>query len=301
MFQRILQVFKRFPIRLPKILPLKNRLRGLLLSLRFGAHAVRVDGLKPGDKVIAWEFNGRRRRLVRSALGVGMDSPSTYWLSMLQAIFPLLFLGGGLVYGLSALGANKRDQANERYQQLAGRLEVQATDVAEARPGGVRITGGTFTPVPGPEATPTPLRVVLEVVTPTPVYVPPGPDTVASDGLPVGYRRQTIVGRFSNYWPPLGGINCHNDCEYLADGSRTDQAIREGWRVVACPPELLLGTRIEWPPGSGVVWVCRDRGQAITFYYGQNGLPIYWFDFLNEHAFVDYGSYIQVDLFVPIP
>lgn len=158
-----------------------------------------------------------------------------------------------------------------------------------------------FNATPTRAATATPLHIVVEVVTPTPAYVPPAPDTIGSDGLPPGYRRQTILGRFSNYWPPLGGINCAGDCEHLADGTRTDRAIQEGWRVVACPPEILLGSRIEWPPGSGVVWVCRDRGEAITSYFAENGLQVFWFDFLMPQAAVDYGSYIQVDLFVPVP
>jgi hypothetical protein len=119
------------------------------------------------------------------------------------------------------------------------------------------------------------------------------------DPLPPGYVKMRAVGRFSNYWPPLGGTNCFSDCELFADGGRVDEAIVEGQRVIACPRELLLGTRIEWPTGSGVVWTCRDYGEDIYFYYSESGLPVYWFDFLSPDAFVDFGSYIQVDIYVP--
>lgn len=119
------------------------------------------------------------------------------------------------------------------------------------------------------------------------------------DQLPSGYLRMRAVARFSRYWPPLGGTNCFSDCELFADGGRVDQAIAEGQRVLACPRELMLGTRIEFPPESGVVWTCRDYGDDIYFYYSENGLPVYWLDFLSEYDFVDYGSYIQVDIFVP--
>ena len=114
-----------------------------------------------------------------------------------------------------------------------------------------------------------------------------------------GYGTKRIVGRFSNYWPPYGGTNCFSDCEQLADGNRVDQAIAEGWKVVACPREIILGTRIEYPPGSGLIWTCRDYGDDIFLYYGESGLPIYWFDFMSPDAWVDYGSYIQVDIHVP--
>jgi hypothetical protein len=139
----------------------------------------------------------------------------------------------------------------------------------------------------------------IEVVMPTPAAPLTIVQGVGEDPLPHGYVRMRAVGRFSNYWPPLGGTNCFSDCEHFADGGRVDEAIVEGQRVVACPRDLLLGTRIEWPTGSGVVWTCRDHGEAITFYYSETGLPVYWFDFLSPDAFVDFGSFIQVDIYVP--
>ena len=145
-------------------------------------------------------------------------------------------------------------------------------------------------------STPTAIEAFDVLATATPF---PEPLQVGPAQAPEGYAKVRVVGRFSNYWPANGGINAQGDGEYFADGSRVDTALVEGWNVIACPPELLLGTRIEYPPQSGVVWTCRDRGQAITFYYGESGLPIYWFDFLSEVAWVDYGSYIQVDMFVP--
>lgn len=150
-------------------------------------------------------------------------------------------------------------------------------------------------------------EVIVQAVLPTAQEVPMStavPQVLTVQGftgqeLPQGYLRMRAVARFSRYWPPLGGTNCFTDCELFADGGRVDEAIAEGQRVLACPVELLLGTRVEWPPESGVVWTCRDRGEGINFYYSENGLPVYWLDFLSENDFVDYGSYIQVDIFVP--
>lgn len=174
---------------------------------------------------------------------------------------------------------------------------------ATSQPG--QVIGSLFA-TPTPTAMPEPVRVEVDLpeqillVTPTAQGVPlPDGQDVNQPGSVEGYDKVLIVGRFSNYWPASGGINAQGDAEHFADGSRVDQALAEGWRVVACPTELLLGSRIEWPPDSGLVWTCRDRGEAITFYYSDNGLPIYWFDFLAPDAFVDYGSYIQVQLYVP--
>ncbi len=140
----------------------------------------------------------------------------------------------------------------------------------------------------------------------TPTVIPQPGEAQNVDRLPLveaetgrSYAKQLVVARFSNYWPPYGGINCFNDCEHFADGARVDQAILEGWHVVACPAEWLLGTRIEYPPKSGVLWICRDRGEDIFLYHGENGLPIYWIDFLSQTAWVDFGSYIQIQLYVP--
>jgi len=197
---------------------------------------------------------------------------------------------------------------------------VMVSDVGSSRapefsPGAVDDVGGVagggdsrqvLVPSIGSEPTPVRVEVSVEIIQPTALpsaEVPPLPLALAGSqfyALPAGYERLRIVGRFSNYWPPFGGSNCHADCELFADGGRVDEAIIEGLRVVACPVELLMGTRIEWPPSSGVVWTCRDRGGAITFYFSESGLPVYWFDFLSPDAFVDYGSYIQVDLWSPI-
>lgn len=151
---------------------------------------------------------------------------------------------------------------------------------------------------------PTEPGIVL-LVTPTPqptMPVTPSPvEEIVNqpdNGLE-GYIKQTIVGRFSNYWPPYGGTNCFTDCESFADGTKFDTAFSEGWKVLACPREWLLGTRFEYPPDSGLIWTCRDYGDDIYAYQAENGLMIYWFDFLSPTAFVDFGSYIQVQVYIP--
>lgn len=198
-----------------------------------------------------------------------------------------------MVYRPLAFNAEMRASRDDRLAaaQVQSEAEVSSNGVAEIRQVEQEIT--VTPPVPIAEET-VPLEVqefekVEIVLTPTPVL----------GEVFEGYGTKRIVGRFSNYWPPYGGTNCFSDCEYFADGNRVDQAIAEGWRVVACPRELLQGTRIEYPPKSGLIWTCRDYGDAIFLYYGETGLPIYWFDFLSPDPWVDYGSYIQVDIHIP--
>jgi hypothetical protein len=188
----------------------------------------------------------------------------------------------------------------------AARLEAQEERLAELQAEAQGLTV-VVTPTQGPTevpyvllVTPTPLITyeMLQATAGAELAISEADDAWA-DPLPEGYTKIMVVGRFSNYWPPSGGINAQGDAELFADGSRVDKAIVERERVVACPVELLLGTRIEYPPNSGMVWTCRDRGGAITFYYAESGLPIYWFDFMSEIPFVDYGSYIQVQIYFP--
>lgn len=183
-------------------------------------------------------------------------------------------LGVGVIW----LTFRKSDPGGEIYQPLLLDAEQTATALAQV--------------------TATPLQIVVQLNTATPNPTVQATPFVGVD-LSVGYTKQLILARFSNYFPALSGINCATDCELLADGTRTDEVVNEGMKVVACPNELLLGTRIEYPPDSGLVWTCRDRGSEIYFYYTETGTPIYWFDFLSPTAWVDWGSYIQVQVWVP--
>jgi len=206
----------------------------------------------------------------------------------------LIFLGVYFYFLYDGLSGRRSDRVIAGAQQVATALPGSGVgEILQFGAVGGPVTPQTIIMVTNtPEATATPGREEA-VAEPTAIA------TLRVDALPEGYTRVRIVGRFSNYWPRNGGINGQGDYETFADGSRVDLAVNEQHRVVACPNELLLGTRIEFPPGSGVIWQCRDRGAAITFYYSEAGLPIYWFDFLWPDPFVDYGSYIQVDLFVP--
>jgi hypothetical protein len=180
-------------------------------------------------------------------------------------------------------GLLNKESPRVQAQRIA-QMTLVAHGEQQAAQGGFLYTDGQ---TPTPELTVTPVALTA---TPTPTFLPT---------MEIGYSKVTIVARFSNYWPPLGGTNCFNDCEHFTDGERVDQAMAENWRVVACPQELLLGTRIEYPPDSGVIWICRDRGDEIYFYFSEAELPIYWLDFMSEIAWVDYGSYIQVQVYVP--
>lgn len=219
--------------------------------------------------------------LNENVVGGGVEAGALVWFFlMLAAIIFQCYLFWKPVQFY--LGIDTYSSA-EATQQTRPTSQVVVVSPLEVVGGGVVIEGygePTISPTPEPTISPT--------VTPTSSVV-----------NIQGYKKELVVGRFSNYWPPFGGLNCLTDCELFADGYRVDQAIIEGWKVVACPRELLLGTRIEYPPDSGVIWICRDYGDAITFYYSDSGLPIYWFDFLSSTAWVDYGSYIQVQMFIP--
>jgi hypothetical protein len=213
--------------------------------------------------------------LAERVQGGGIELSAVMWLMFL---FAVIYFWWGWV---------SKDPPRVLAQQIA----QQTLDAYTLQNSNV-VSGSFLIEVPD-EAVGTP-EPTQEQVTPTATVTP-----TFSPTLDMGYTKVMIVARFSNYWPPFGGTNCFADCAHFADGERVDQAIAESWKVVACPEELLLGTRIEYPPNSGVIWVCRDRGSDIYFYYSESELPIYWFDFMSEVPWVDFGSYIQVQVYVP--
>jgi hypothetical protein len=106
---------------------------------------------------------------------------------------------------------------------------------------------------------------------------------------------QVVSGRYSYYWPPLGGINCNrvngfDDCEHMATGLKVADYIGIAW---ACVPEIPVYTVIHVRELD--LWGrCLDRGGAIVI---QDGL--YWFDHLHEYPQVKWGSGITVELYNP--
>jgi len=101
-------------------------------------------------------------------------------------------------------------------------------------------------------------------------------------------------GKYSYYWPPLGGINCdvvdgREECEYMASGLLFKDYVGIAF---ACDPSI---------PMYSVVYVeqlnlwgrCLDRGSMIR--QDQDGL--FWFDHLIDEPFIPYGDHITVRIY----
>lgn len=105
-----------------------------------------------------------------------------------------------------------------------------------------------------------------------------------------------VVFRYSYYNPKLGGVNCF-DWDYATADCRSMMADGTDWRTeygkaVACAPDIALGTVVEvtYPDALRGVWVCRDRGGAIT------GDLI---DFLDIRQRADWLSPVSAVLYPP--
>lgn len=98
----------------------------------------------------------------------------------------------------------------------------------------------------------------------------------------------TVQGIFSYYWPPLGGINCDIDCNYLAGGQPVKDYVMGGW---ACPVEFPLG-QIIYIEEMELFGVCMDRGGAIVKDNGR-----YWFDHLNKYPELKWRENITVRVY----
>lgn len=134
-----------------------------------------------------------------------------------------------------------------------------------------------YTPTPSPTVT------VIASETPNPTITP----TMYS---------VDVVFKYSYYNPKLGGVNCFqwdavlNDCmSMMANG--------EDWRpnfgkVVACPPDIALGTVIEvtYPDALKGLWTCKDRGSAIVDR---------WIDFLDIAKRYDWGEPVSAKMYPP--
>lgn len=97
-----------------------------------------------------------------------------------------------------------------------------------------------------------------------------------------------IEGKYSYYWPPLGGINCDYDCNILSDGKSVKDFIGGGW---ACASDFDLG-QIFYVEELGIYGVCVDRGGAIV----KDG-DRYWFDHLNKYPQLNWSSSITIRMY----
>lgn len=104
----------------------------------------------------------------------------------------------------------------------------------------------------------------------------------------------TLKGRYSWYYPPLGGINCDRnadgteECDFLANGDRWQNWYERG---AACPGEWPLGTRFKIIE-LGLELTCVDRGGAIV----KDVDGYFWIDHLTNSPRLYWSSPITIQL-----
>lgn len=182
------------------------------------------------------------------------------------------------------------DAVSAKNERAAERELLRATRVFE-------LQYGTSTPVQvlSPLDAMNVARSTLEAgFTPTPSpTISPSPEPTAS---PTAIYSVNAVFRYSYYNPKLGGVNCYQWDSAIGD-CVSMMANGEDWhnnygKVVACAPEIALGTVIEvtYPDALKGLWVCKDRGGAIV---GD------WIDFLDIMKRHDWGGTVSATLYPP--
>lgn len=105
-----------------------------------------------------------------------------------------------------------------------------------------------------------------------------------------GYK--VVKGRYSWYYPPLGGINCDRngdgtaECDYLANGQPWGYWYGKG---AACPFELPFGTRIHIVEYNLDLY-CVDRGGEIVV----DSEGYYWIDHLTNEPVAQWSTPITI-------
>lgn len=107
---------------------------------------------------------------------------------------------------------------------------------------------------------------------------------------------ETYPGKYSYYWPPLGGSNCDqvggvSECEYMANGYKVKDYVGIGW---ACDTGIPLGYIIEIVE-LGIWGECTDRGYTIK----QDKDGLFWFDQLIGYPLAAWESPITVKTYAP--
>lgn len=121
-----------------------------------------------------------------------------------------------------------------------------------------------------------------------------------SDALRLKYADKPVIetyqGKYSYYWPPLGGANCDTqngvlECEYMANGYKVADFVGIGW---ACDAKIPLGYIIEVVELN--IWgECTDRGYTIK----QDHDGLYWFDQLIGYPLTSWEAPITVRTYAP--
>ena len=131
---------------------------------------------------------------------------------------------------------------------------------------------------------PTPIPIIQTVIVPQIQYIEVTPTP----------KPNVYPGRYSWYWPPLGGINCDRDssgneeCEYMANGEKWISWVNIG---AACPVEWAFGTQIKIIEAN-VILTCVDRGGAIV----RESDGVYWIDQLTENPIFYWSKSITIEV-----
>lgn len=114
--------------------------------------------------------------------------------------------------------------------------------------------------------------------------------TLSATEMQTNFKAEAVgKARYSYYWPPLGGANCHGDCIYMANGLP--------WRnyigfAIACPESFPFGTRIRH---LGKIYECMDRGGAIVWLDDNT----FWIDFLDSRQRYPFWTILEVEIDYP--
>ncbi len=150
------------------------------------------------------------------------------------------------------------------------------------------------TPTPGAiSAFPVQANTPIPTKTLEPTTSPVGP---TAETLETTY--EVINGKYSWYYPPMGGYNCDEvdgkpECEHLANGDLYTSWLDTG---IACPVDYPLGS-VAYVRELDKFYTCVDRGSLITC----DDDNICWFDFLTAKPDLDYGAPITVYMSTRLP
>jgi hypothetical protein len=238
-------------------------------------------------KVIEWERpGGQSIVLKRTGKKHGSERDAGYLISILGSVLPTLIIGvlliGTCVYRGNKQQAEFREVAEASHQEQTLRAIVRrAARIPESESPEVfkkynqikNIVPGERMEVPGS---------VLPIV----VEMEEDFNTALVETIPI-YEGEAF---YSYYWPPLGGINCEEPCDIMANGEPWREAVGV---AVACPAEFEIGSKVIWDGGAHI---CLDRGSAIVM---QGQRP--WIDFLRDrpHEGLSWGDTFYVRVFAP--
>ena len=231
-------------------------------------------------KVISWNKGSREIRKVKEVKGD--EKNAGYMRSFVRSVLPLGFVG--LVLAGTCVYRGQLQQ--DKFEEWAGGVE----EVEASRPIGIAtvremmetpeaITPDDIIPIENFSGKYPQGKPKLPTITPT---IP------APTSTPIKNLLYDGKGKYSYYWPPLGGVNCEEPCAIMASGMKWEDNLNY---AVACPAEFPMYSRVVLPFGE---FRCLDRGSMIIMI---NGVP--WIDHLSEVPHFNYGFLMDVKIYEP--